>query len=352
MQYFGGAGFAIIMLSSIGGGVSSGIYAAEGRTDNLQPHIKKSTKTILSIYITYALIGFSAYMLVGMNPFDAFNHALTGLATGGFSTRHASIGFYNSVPIEIITIILMTLGTTGFGVHYLLWSGDFKQLRKNVEPWTYFVILVIFIPLIISALFGGIYTSLPESIRQSTFQAVSALTGTGFATADMTVWNHYALFLMTLLMIFGGMMDSTSGGIKLFRIFVIFKAIWIEIQNFFLPKGAVKDYRAWKGNTEYKIDSNLMRSILIFTTLYLINYSVGVAVMLAHGYDFMTAAFEYASALSTVGLSLGITSTSAPDAIIWTETIGMFLGRLEFIIVLYAIAKIIRDLKQYLQSAD
>ncbi|HOO32157.1 MAG TPA: TrkH family potassium uptake protein [Thermotogota bacterium] len=350
MQYFGGAGFAIIMLSSIGGGVSSGIYAAEGRMDNLQPHIKKSTKTILSIYFTYALIGFSAYVFAGMSPFDAFNHALTGLATGGFSTRHASIGYYNSVPIEIITIVLMTLGTTGFGIHYLLWSGDFKRLKKNVEPWTYFIILVIFIPLIASAVFGSVYTSLPESIRQSTFQAVSALTGTGFATTDMTVWNHYALLLMTLLMIFGGMMDSTSGGLKLFRIFVIFKAIWIEIENFFLPKGTVRDHRAWKGNVEYKIDSDLLRNILIFTTLYVLNYTVGVVVLVAHGHDFMTAAFEYASALSTVGLSLGITSTSAPDAVIWTETIGMFLGRLEFIIILYAIAKIFRDLKQYLQS--
>jgi trk system potassium uptake protein TrkH len=103
---------------------------------------------------------------------------------------------------------------------------------------------------------------------------------------------------------------------------------------------------------EYKIDSNLLKNILIFTVLYVLNYTVGVAVLVAHGHDFMTAAFEYASALSTVGLSLGITSTAAPDAIIWTETIGMFLGRLEFIIILYAIAKIFRDLKQYLQSGE
>ena len=341
MQYFGGAGFAIIMLSSIGGGVSSGVYAAEGRMDNLQPHIKKSAKIILVIYFSYAVAGIVAYILAGMTPFDAFNHALTALATGGFSTSHSSIGGFNSVPVEIITIILMTLGTTGFGIHYLLWSGDFRQLRKNVEPWTYLFILLLFIPLIVGSVFGSIYSNLSESIRHGVFQAVSALTGTGFATTDLTVWNHYPLFMLTLLMIFGGMMDSTSGGLKLFR---------IEIQKFFLPKGTVRYASASKGNIEFKIDSTLLKNILIFSTLYFLNYVIGVAVLVAHGNDLMKSSFEYASALSTVGLSLGITSTSAPDAVIWVQTVGMFLGRLEFIVMLYAIAKLARDLKQYLQA--
>ncbi|MFW6262749.1 MAG: TrkH family potassium uptake protein [Thermotogota bacterium] len=350
MQYFGGAGFAIIMLSSIGGGVSSGVYAAEGRMDNLQPHIKKSAKIILVIYFSYAVAGITAYIFAGMTPFNAFNHALTALATGGFSTSHSSIGGFNSVSVEIITIVLMTLGTTGFGIHYLLWSGDFRQLKKNVEPWTYLLILLLIIPLIIIGVFGSIYSSLSESIRHGIFQAVSALTGTGFATTDLTVWSHFPLFLLTLLMIFGGMMDSTSGGLKLFRIFVVFKAIWIEIQKFFLPKGTIRYASACKGNIEYKIDSTLLKSILIFSTLYLLNYVIGVGVLVAHGNDLMSSAFEYASALSTVGLSLGITSTSAPDPVIWVQTIGMFLGRLEFIVILYAIAKLARDLKQYLQS--
>ena len=351
MQYFGGAGFAIIMLSSIGGGVSSGVYAAEGRMDNLQPHIKKSAKIILVIYFSYAVAGFFAYILAGMSFFDAFNHSLTALATGGFSTSHSSIGGFNSIPIEIITIVLMTLGTTGFGIHYLLWSGDFRQLRKNVEPWTYLFILLLFIPLIVGSVFGSIYSNLSESIRHGVFQAVSALTGTGFATTDLTVWNHYPLFMLTLLMIFGGMMDSTSGGLKLFRIFVIFKAIWIEIQKFFLPKGTVRYASACKGNIEFKIDSALLKSILIFSTLYFLNYVIGVGVLVAHGNELMESAFEYASALSTVGLSLGITSTTAPNAVIWVQTIGMFLGRLEFIVILYAIAKLARDFKQYLQSS-
>jgi len=207
MQYFGGAGFAIIMLSSIGGGVSSGVYTAEGRIDNLQPHIKKSAKIIIFIYFSYAIAGIASYILAGMHPFDAFNHALTALATGGFSTRHASIGGFDSIPVEIITIVLMTLGTTGFGIHYLLWSGDFRQLKRNVEPWTYLFILILFIPLIIGGVFGSIYTNLGESVRHSVFQGVSALTGTGFATTDLQLWGHFPLLMLTLLMIFGGMMD-------------------------------------------------------------------------------------------------------------------------------------------------
>jgi len=130
----------------------------------------------------------------------------------------------------------------------------------------------------------------------------------------------------------------------------VFKAIWIEIEKFFLPKGTVKYASACKGNIEFKIDSTLLKSILIFTTLYLLNLVIGISVLVAHGNPLMESAFEYASALSTVGLSLGITSTSAPLAVIWTETVGMFLGRLEFIIILYAIAKLARDFKQFLQS--
>ncbi len=349
-QFFGGAGFAIIMLSSIGGGVSQGIYVAEGRMDNLLPNIKKSTKTILLIYFSYAVAGIIAYKIAGMNLFDSFNHSLTALATGGFSTRVNSIGEFNSIHIEIITIVLMTLGTTGFGIHYLIWERNFKQLKKNVEPWTYLVILLIFIPLLVLALLGPVYGSLPHAIREGVFQAVSALTGTGFSTANLVLWNQMSLFLLTLLMIFGGMMDSTSGGIKLFRIYVIFKSILIEVQRFFLPKGAVKHHVAWKGNYMYKIDDALLRSVLIFTTLYFLNYAIGVGVMVSYGNDLMTSAFEYASALSTVGLSLGITNPGAPYPIIWTETIGMFLGRLEFIVVLYALAKIFRDLRQFYSS--
>jgi len=349
-QFFGGAGFAIIMISSIGGGVSQGIYLAEGRMDNLLPNIKKSTKAILIIYFSYAVAGMIAYWIAGMSIFDSFNHSLTALATGGFSTKVNSIGEFNSVSIEIITIVLMTLGTTGFGVHYLIWERNFKQLKKNVEPWTYLVILIIFIPIIVFAIVGTFYGSVTEAVRHGVFQAVSALTGTGFSSTDLTIWNQFPLFMLTLLMIFGGMMDSTSGGLKLFRIYVIFKSIMIEIQKFFLPKGTVKQYVAWKGNSMYKIDDTLLKNVLIFTTLYFLNYAIGVSIMVGYGNDLMTSSFEYASALSTVGLSMGITVPDAPSAIIWSETIGMFLGRLEFIVVLYAVAKIIRDFKQYHSS--
>ncbi|MEA2067281.1 MAG: potassium transporter TrkG [Thermotogota bacterium] len=118
LQFTGGAGFAIIMMSAIAGPGGFGLYHAEGRIDNLVPNVRSSVRRILVIYFSYAIAGFIAYLVVGMNSFDAFNHSLTALATGGFSTHSSSIGGFNSIPIEIVTIILMFLGTTGFGIYY------------------------------------------------------------------------------------------------------------------------------------------------------------------------------------------------------------------------------------------
>ncbi|HRW91702.1 MAG TPA: TrkH family potassium uptake protein [Thermotogota bacterium] len=345
-QFVGGAGFAILMVSTVGGGVSAGVYNAEGRVDNLLPNIKRSARMIIRIYLVYAVAGFLAFAVAGMGLFDALNHSLTALATGGFSTRNDSLGSFQSLPIEMVSLVLMTLGTTGFGIHYLAWKGNWKDFRRNPEPWTYLFVLAVFLPLLVFGLAGSTFSHTGQAVRHAIFQGVSALTGTGFSTVGFANWLPFPMFLLTLLMIFGGMMDSTSGGLKLLRIFVVFKAIWVEIQLFFLPKGTVKHFQVYKGAKKIPLDDALLKNILLYFTLYFLTFAVGVGWLASYGHDLKSSAFEFASALSTVGLSVGITSTSAPLSIIWVETTGMFLGRLEFIVILYAIAKLVRDLKQ------
>jgi trk system potassium uptake protein TrkH len=342
-QYIGGAGFAVIMFSSIGGGVSSSIYQAEGRTDNLLPNLKKTAKFILVIYVTYAVMGIVALLCVGLGPFDAVNHTLTGLATGGFSTKLHSVGELNNPAAEVILEILMLLGATGFGIHFLIWQRNFDIAKKNVEPRILLLILIVFIPLVFFSLSGIVYPDSPTGIRHAVFQAVSALSGTGFQTTDFVGWPHTALYLITLLMVFGGMMDSTSGGVKLMRLYIVIKAIAIEITYFFLPKGAVRSYIVWKGNSRLQLDNRMIKNTAVFFSLYIIAFIVGVSIFLFKGYDLMTACFEYASALSNVGLSLGVTHAETPRIILWNEIFGMFFGRLEFIVILYSLAKIIRD---------
>ena len=349
MQFFGGAGFAIIMMSAIVGPGGFGLYHAEGRVDNLVPNVKSSVRRILIIYFSYALAGVIALRVVGMGWFDAFNHSLTGLATGGFSTRAGSIGEFNSVPIEMVIIILMFLGTTGFGIHYALWKGNFKALSKNGEPKLMGITVLLFTPLLMGSTFGYLFSHASESFRHATFQAVSALTGTGFSTVDFTSWSQRGffagLYLLTLLMIFGGDMDSTSGGLKQYRLYALIKLIGVEIKEFFLPRSAVVRTEIWKGENKRYIDSNLVKEILIIFSLYFLTFGVGTAVISFYGYSLADSAFEYASALSTVGLSVGITRPDAPLGIIWAETVGMFLGRLEFLVIVYGITKMIKDAK-------
>jgi trk system potassium uptake protein TrkH len=117
----------------------------------------------------------------------------------------------------------------------------------------------------------------------------------------------------------------------------------IEVTSFFLPKNVVRSYVVWKGNTKRFIDESTVKEILLMFTLYFLTYITGVMILLGYGYDVLDSLFEFASALSTVGLSVGITSPSAPAGVLWTETMGMFFGRLEFMVILYALAKIFRD---------
>jgi len=268
---------------------------------------------------------------------------LTALATGGFSTRTGSIGEFNSISIEIITIVLMLLGATGFGIHYTLWKKNFRAFWNNGEPKLMFIILALFTPLLMTGTLAVFYSSGAEQFRHSLFQAVSALTGTGFSTVDFVPWNHYGIYLIVLLMIFGGDLDSTSGGLKQYRLFALIKILWLEIRRYFLPKDAILKQEIWKGETRRYIDNSLVKEILLVFSLYFLTYAVGTGVLMSYGHSMAFSAFEYASALSTVGLSVGITVPGAPTGIIWTETIGMFLGRLEFLVVIYAITKLLRD---------
>jgi trk system potassium uptake protein TrkH len=147
-------------------------------------------------------------------------------------------------------------------------------------------------------------------------------------------------------MIIGGMMDSTSGGLKLFRVYIIIRVIKSRISLFFKPKGTTFHIEVRKGMSKKLIDNESLREVISIVFIYFLVYFIGVFVMLAYGYNLEESLFEYASALSAVGLSVGTTTPEAPNGIIWVKTIGMYLGRLEFFAIFYAIIKLYKDLKQ------
>jgi trk system potassium uptake protein TrkH len=209
------------------------------------------------------------------------------------------------------------------------------------------ITVIIFTALLLVTTFAMIFSGIGEAFRHALFQGVSALTGTGFNTVDVSWWSskglHTGLYLLTLLMIFGGDMDSTSGGLKQFRLFALIKVIFSEIKGFFLPRNAIVKTEIWKGEKKQYISPSLIREILVIFTFYFVTFGIGTGILASYGHSLADASFEFASALSTVGLSVGITGPNAPLGIIWTETAGMFLGRLEFLVIIFGITKIVKD---------
>jgi trk system potassium uptake protein TrkH len=359
MQWAGGAGLAIIMMSAIVGPTGVGLSSAEGRSEQLVPEVRRSARLVMTIYTVYVLAGTLAYWWAGMSAFDALNHAFAAVSTGGFSTHPESIGHWDSPAIEAVSLPLMLLGNLSFVTAWFLWRGKFGIVAKNGE----IRLMVIVIPLATAALFlltiQGVYLQLgsqlgsqlglqlgPESgkaLRVAVFETVAALTTTGFSTVTYTHWNAFGLFLLILLMLIGGGTCSTAGGIKQFRIYLFCKLLIWEIKRSLLPRTAVIDCSIQEGSHRVAVDDARVRQVAVFVFLYLVTYLLGVLVLCACGYDLSDALFEFASALGTVGLSVGVTSAGMPDVALWAEIFAMFLGRLEFTVLIVSLLKLARD---------
>ncbi len=344
IQLAGGAGFAIIMLASLTGPTGVGYSLAEGRSDQLVPHVRTSAKLVIMIYIGYAIVGCIAYLAAGMNLFDSVNHTFAAISTGGFGTRPESIGYWNSVSIEAVSIALMIFGNMNFLTAYLLLTAKFRAFFKNGEIRLFATVAPAGALIIFLAATHGLYPALGKSIRVALFEAVSALTTTGFSTVGYRDWNDAGVLILIVLMIIGGGTCSTAGGIKQYRIYILYRMFIGEIKKAFLPRTAVVQNVVWRGeNIDYITDSHV-KEVAVYLFIYLSSLFVGTTVIALYGYSFRDALFEFASSLGTVGVSFGGTAPVAPGAVLWVETLGMFLERLEFFVVFVSVGKIFKDI--------
>jgi len=349
MQLAGGAGLAVIMLTAIAGPPGPGVPSAEGRADQLVPHVRSSARLVVGIYSGYAAVGILAYCVAGMGLFDAVNHALPAVSTGGFSNKPDSIGHWNSPAIEAITIVLMFFGNLNFLTAYVLLRGRFRTFLRDAEVRTFAVALAVSSLALWLLLWRHVYAPLGTSIRAAVFSAASALTTTGFSTgpAFYTNWPPLAPLILTCLMLIGAGTCSTGGAIKQFRIYVLVKAVWREFRRSVLPRSAVLETSICQGDRRAFVMDADVRRVAAFVFLYLATWLVGSAVLAAHGYSVQDSLFEFSSALGTVGLSAGVATAPSPPLVLWTETLGMFLGRMEFFVVFASIVKIVRDLRAW-----
>lgn len=350
VQFAGGAGFAIIMLASLAGPAGTGFSTAEGRTDQLVPHVRASARLVMMIYSGYALAGIIAYLLAGMTPFDSLNHTFAAISTGGFSTRVESIGYWNSFAVEAVSIVLMIFGNLNFLTAYTLLNGKFRAFSRNGE----IRLISLVIPFCTLALFllttPALYPHLDKAFRVALFETVTAITTTGFSTVAYTDWNGAGVFVLLLLMLIGGGSGSTAGGIKQFRVYLLYREFIWEIRRAFLPRNTVTEHFVWQGeNRDYITDSRI-RQIAMFLFCYLAVYAAGTFVLTAYGYSLRDSLFEFASSLGTVGITIGVTAPDAPRGVLWTEIAGMVLGRLEFFIIFIGVGKLLGDLGRFVAT--
>ncbi|MEW5722688.1 MAG: TrkH family potassium uptake protein [Thermodesulfobacteriota bacterium] len=350
MQLAGGAGLAILMMSALVGPTGVGISSAEGRSEQLVPQVRRSARLVLMIYTVYAAAGTWAYYLAGMSPFDALNHAFAAVSTGGFSTRVESLGYWDSPALEAVTLPLMLLGNLSFVTAWFLWRGKLRFVARHGEVR----LLAVLIPISAAAVFlftsQALYTPAGKAMRVAVFETISALTTTGFSTVSYQNWNSVGLLTLIVLMLIGGGTCSTAGGLKQFRVHLLWKLLVWEIGRLLLPRTAVLERPVWEGDRQVFVDDARVRQVCVFVFLYLATYALGALLLCACGIPLQDSLFEFASALGTVGLSIGVTSAHMPKAALWAETLAMFLGRLEFFVVLVSLFKLVGDSGRWLAS--
>jgi trk system potassium uptake protein TrkH len=352
MQFCGGLGFVLMIVMLVLGKQSMNLYNAEGHPDKLMPNLKKTAQTIFIIYNGFLVIGIAAYRIAGMKLFDSLLHTMCALSTGGFSSKLNSIGEYNSLSIEIITIFLMLIGTTNFAILLLLIKGKIKQIFHISELRFMFVLLLIMIPLFTLSLRNMVFLNTTDAFRQSFFNVVSALSTTGYSTVSYNNMPSFIIGIQILLMLIGGGMGSTAGGIKMSRIYISLRLAVHNIKKRLFPSRKIDILYYYKAQGKTQIDTSLANDTVGFITCYLLIFIIGtLSIILSAGCTLEEGMFEFASALGTVGLSIGLTGPATANSTLIIEMIGMIFGRLEIFIILLSVYSGIKRIKSKLSKA-
>lgn len=346
MQFLGGVGLVLVVTSVLSDRYGFRLYNAEGHNDRLMPNLIKSSRLILMIYVFYIVLGIIFYVILGMPLFDAINHSIAAVSTGGFSTKVDSIGYYNNVGIEIVTICLMLLGSTNFFIHLHLLKGRIGNVFRHGETKLFIFLTIMILPIIIFALIQSGY-SFGSALRVGSFQYITAITTTGFQTvATFQGMDGIFLIFMILLMLIGAGVGSTGGGIKQHRVLLIIKTIYWNLRDNLGSPRRITPRLMNRAGIQYVVTQKEQSDAISFVLLYMLIFLMGTLVFVSYGYSLVDSMFEFASSLGTVGLSIGIISYNAPSLILLTSILGMIFGRMEIYVILYAIINSVTNLSK------
>lgn len=341
MQYCGGAGFVLMMMLFTSGRPAVGLFEAEGHPDMVEPSLKKTAQSIFLLYVGCMLGGFLAFRMAGMRWFDALFHSMTAISTGGYSTQVNSIGEFQSVPITVITMVLMVIGMTNFAALILLAKGKIKRFFNLTETKFMVVLIVLWaIPLALS-LMNTLHMSFGKAFYEAVFNVISTMSTAGYASMSYQHWPPLAIGVLMVTMLIGGGYGSTSGGLKIRRIYILTRCAWSNLISRSLPSHHVRSMYIMQAQGLTPIDYDLEDETTGYTAMYSLLFIVGSLAMSATtGNDLISCMFEYASCISNAGLSLGITNPFINTPTLLIEMTGMILGRLEIFIVLGGVTAI------------
>ena len=358
MHLVGGLGLIVVALSLgiFGKRSGSSLYTAEGRSEHVVPNVVQTTQLILRI--TLVIIFIAAVVLtalcisIGMEPVRAVLQsiwlAISAFNTGGFAPMAESVSYYNSIPIEVFLMLLMILGSISFVVHAEVWKGRLQSFFGDIEIRTMLIWLLVMTVVVAASLSASaLFSDLPAIIRRGLFMVVSAFSTTGFQNVTTnqltTVFSSGAFLALALIAAVGGSAGSTAGGVKLHRVGIIFKSIVSTVKEAVSPSSA-------RGVVSYNhlgrrvLSSDAVKEAMTVFVLFVITYSVGALVGIAHGYEASQAIMESVSMTSNGGIITGIVTPGMSPSLEAFYIFQMWAGRLEFVTLLAVLAEIIASL--------
>lgn len=339
LHWLGGIGFiamavAILPLLRIGG---MRLFQTESsdRSEKVMPRSHMVAKSIVGVYVGFSVLGALAFWWAGMRPFDAINHAMSAISTGGFSTSDQSLAKWDIPAVHWVAVVVMILGSLPFTLYVATLRGNRKALLRDQQVQGLLGMLVVTWLVLGSWYWATTNLHWLDALRHVALNVTSVVTTTGFALGDYSLWGNFSLMLFFYLGFIGGCSGSTAGGIKIFRFQVAYILLKASLNQLIHPRAVIK--QKYNG---HRLDEEIVRSILTFSFFFAITICVMALLLSLLGVDWMTALTGAAGTVSGVGPGLGEVIGPAgnyatlPDAAKWILAGGMLLGRLEIITVL------------------
>ncbi len=344
LSWVGGQGLVVLALSFFSRGAPGvfTIFVGEAKEERLEPNIIGTARDIWAISLSFMAVGVASLTVagaaLGLSPAKAFLHGwwmfMGAWSTGGFAPMSGNLSFYHSPAFELLAILLMTLGSLNFALHWAVWSGDRREIRRNIETVAFAVSFLLTLALVAAGLSrAGAYPEILPFLRKALVLTVSAHTTTGFSTVDpgslLREWGPLAALGLMTAMAVGGSACSTAGGFKGMRIGIIFQAVRADIRRLVSPE-SVHVVEKWHHLRTRVLEGDIVRHVYMVVLLFVGLYALTTAVGVYYGHPFLAASFEAISAGSNSGLSCGVTHPGMPDGLKVTYLLAMWAGRLEF----------------------